>query len=173
MALGVVVLKRLADAINDRDTIHAVIKGSAINNDGAMKVGYTAPAVEGQASVIEEALALASIEPETIGYVETHGTGTALGDPVEIAALTQAFRTGTEATGFCAIGSVKTNIGHLDAAAGVASLIKTILALEHRQIPPSLHFEQPNPNIDFINSPFFVNTELRPGIQTELHDARA
>lgn len=159
--LGVVVLKRLADAINDRDTIHAVIKGSAINNDGAVKVGYTAPAVAGQASVIEEALALASIEPETIGYVEAHGTGTALGDPVEIAALTQAFRTGTEATGFCAIGSVKTNIGHLDAAAGVAGLIKTILALEHKQIPPSLHFEQPNPNIQFASSPFFVNTALR------------
>lgn len=159
--LGVVVLKRLADAINDRDTIHAVIKGSAINNDGAVKVGYTAPAVAGQASVIEETLALASVEPETIGYVEAHGTGTALGDPCEIAALTQAFRTGTEATGFCAIGSVKTNIGHLDAAAGVAGLIKTILALEHKQIPPSLHFEQPNPNIDFSNSPFFVNTALR------------
>ena len=158
---GVVVLKRLADAINDRDTIHAVIKGSAINNDGAMKVGYTAPAVEGQASVIEEALAFAAIEPETIGYVEAHGTGTALGDPVEIAALTQAFRASTDATGFCAIGSVKTNIGHLDAAAGVAGLIKTILALEHRQIPPSLHFERPNPNIDFANSPFFVNQELR------------
>jgi natural product biosynthesis luciferase-like monooxygenase protein len=159
--LGVVVLKRLADAINDRDTIHAVIKGSAINNDGAVKVGYTAPAVAGQASVIEETLALASIEPETIGYVEAHGTGTALGDPVEISALTQAFRTGTEAKGFCAIGSVKTNIGHLDAAAGVAGLIKTILALEHQQIPPSLHFEQPNPNIQFADSPFFVNTSLR------------
>ena len=158
---GVVVLKRLADAINDRDTIHAVIKGSAINNDGAMKVGYTAPAVEGQASVIEEALAFAAIEPDTIGYVEAHGTGTALGDPVEIAALTQAFRVSTDASGFCAIGSVKTNIGHLDAAAGVAGLIKTILALEHRQIPPSLHFEQPNPNIDFANSPFFVNMQLR------------
>lgn len=158
---GVVVLKRLADAIDDRDTIHAVIKGSAINNDGAMKVGFTAPSIEGQASVIEEALALASIAPETIGYVEAHGTGTALGDPVEIAALTQAFRTGTDAVGFCPIGSVKTNIGHLDAAAGVASLIKTVLALEHGQIPPSLHFEQPNPNIDFANSPFFVNTELR------------
>ncbi len=158
---GVVVLKRLADAIDDRDLIHAVIKGSAINNDGAIKVGFTAPAVEGQASVIEEALALASIDPRTIGYVEAHGTGTALGDPVEIAALTQAFRTGTDATGFCPIGSVKTNIGHLDAAAGVASLIKTILALKHRQIPPSLNFEQPNPDIDFANSPFFVNTELR------------
>ncbi|HKR12636.1 MAG TPA: MupA/Atu3671 family FMN-dependent luciferase-like monooxygenase [Pyrinomonadaceae bacterium] len=158
---GVVVLKRLADAVNDRDTIHAVIKGSAINNDGATKVGFTAPSIEGQAAVIEEALALASIEPETIGYVEAHGTGTALGDPVEVAALTQAFRAGTDATGFCPIGSVKTNIGHLDAAAGVASFIKTVLALAHNQIPPSLHFEQPNPNIDFANSPFFVNTELR------------
>ncbi len=158
---GVVVLKRLTDALNDRDTIHAVIKGSAINNDGATKIGFTAPSIEGQASVIEEALALASTEPETIGYVEAHGTGTALGDPVEIAALTQAFRTGTEAIGFCPIGSVKTNIGHLDAAAGVASFIKTVLALEHKQIPPSLNFEQPNPNIDFANSPFFVNTELR------------
>ena len=142
--VGVVVLKRLADAMKDHDTIHAVIKGSAINNDGAVKIGYTAPAVEGQAGVIEEALALASIEPETIGYVETHGTGTALGDPIELAALTHAFRTGTQATGFCAIGSVKTNIGHLDAAAGIAGLIKTILALEYRQIPPSLHFEQPS-----------------------------
>lgn len=158
---GVVVLKRLADALNDRDTIRAVIKGSAINNDGATKVGFTAPSIDGQASVIEEALALAAIEPEMIGYVEAHGTGTALGDPVEIAALTQAFRTGTEATGFCPIGSVKTNIGHLDAAAGVASFIKTVLALEHKQIPPSLNFEHPNPNIDFANSPFFVNTELR------------
>ncbi|HKR21932.1 MAG TPA: beta-ketoacyl synthase N-terminal-like domain-containing protein, partial [Pyrinomonadaceae bacterium] len=158
---GVVVLKRLADALNSHDTIHAVIKGSAINNDGATKVGFTAPAVEGQAGVIEEALAIASVEPDTIGYVETHGTGTALGDPVEIAALTQAFRAGTDATGFCPIGSLKTNIGHLDAAAGVASLIKTILALKHKQIPPSLNFEQPNPNIDFANSPFFVNTELR------------
>ncbi len=161
---GVVILKRLADALNDRDTIHAVIKGSAINNDGANKVGFTAPAVEGQASVIEEALALASIEPETIGYVETHGTGTALGDPVEIAALTQAFRSSASIeglTGFCPIGSVKTNIGHLDAAAGVVGLIKTILAIEYAQIPPSLHFDEPNPNIDFANSPFFVNTELR------------
>lgn len=159
--LGVVVLKRLADALSDRDTIHAVIKGSAINNDGSMKVGFTAPGVEGQASVIEEALALASVEPETIGYVETHGTGTPLGDPAEIAALTQAFRTGTDATNFCRIGSVKTNIGHLDAAAGVAGLIKTILSLEQGKIPPSLHFDQPNPNIDFAGSPFAVNTNLR------------
>ena len=158
--VGVVVLKRLADALTDGDTIHAVIKSSAINNDGATKVGYTAPGVEGQASVIEEALALASVEPQTIGYVEAHGTATALGDPVEVAALTQAFRTGTDAESFCAVGSVKTNIGHLDAAAGVAGLIKTVLALEHGEIPPSLHFEQPNPNINFAGSPFFVNTKL-------------
>jgi acyl transferase domain-containing protein/acyl carrier protein len=158
--VGVVVLKRLADALADGDAIQAVIKGTAINNDGALKVGYTAPSVEGQASVIEEALAVAQVEPETIGYIEAHGTGTALGDPVEIAALTQAFRRDTDKKSFCAIGSVKTNIGHLDAAAGVAGLIKTVLALKHRQLPPSLHFEQANPNIDFANSPFFVNTKL-------------
>ena len=158
--VGVVVLKRLSDALADGDTIHAVIKGTAINNDGALKVGYTAPSVEGQASVIEEALALAQVEPETVGYIETHGTGTALGDPVEIAALTQAFRHDTDKKSFCAIGSVKTNIGHLDAAAGVAGFIKTVLALKHRQLPPSLHFKEENPNIDFANSPFFVNTKL-------------
>jgi acyl transferase domain-containing protein/acyl carrier protein len=159
---GVVVLKRLADALADGDEITAVIKGSAMNNDGSTKVGYTAPSVEGQASVIEEALALALVEPQTIGYVEAHGTGTALGDPIELAALSQAFRAaGAEANGFCAIGSVKTNIGHLDAAAGVAGLIKTALALKHKQLPASLHYERPNPNIDFSNSPFFVNARLR------------
>ncbi|WP_416671488.1 type I polyketide synthase [Egbenema bharatensis] len=158
--VGVVVLKRLEEAIADGDTIHAVIKGSAVNNDGSLKVGYTAPSVEGQAEVILEAIALADVSPESISYVETHGTGTALGDPIEIAALTQAFRSATNRTGFCAIGSVKTNIGHLDTAAGIASLIKTVLAFKHQQIPPSLHFEQPNPQIDFPNSPFYVNTSL-------------
>lgn len=158
--VGVVVLKRLDDALADGDTIHAVVKGTAINNDGALKVGYTAPSVEGQSSVIEEALAVAQAEPETIGYIETHGTGTALGDPMEILALTQAFRYNTEQKGFCAIGSVKTNIGHLDAAAGVVGFIKTVQALKHRQLPPSLHFEQANPNINFADSPFFVNTKL-------------
>jgi acyl transferase domain-containing protein/acyl carrier protein len=158
--VGIVVLKRLEEAIADGDTIHAVIKGSAVNNDGSLKVGYTAPSVEGQAEVILEAIALADVAPESISYVETHGTGTALGDPIEIAALTQAFRTATNRTGFCAIGSVKTNIGHLDTAAGIASLIKTVLAFKHQQIPPSLHFEQPNPQIDFPNSPFYVNTSL-------------
>jgi len=158
--LGVVVLKRLEDAIVDGDCIYAVIKGSAINNDGAMKVGYTAPSVDGQAEAIAEAIMLAGIEPETISYVEAHGTGTALGDPIEISALTKAFRTSTEKKGFCAIGSVKTNIGHLDAAAGITGLIKTVLALKHKQIAPSLNFEQPNPQIDFANSPFYVNTKL-------------
>jgi acyl transferase domain-containing protein/acyl carrier protein len=158
--VGVVLLKRLSDAIADGDHIYAVIKGSAINNDGSNKVGYTAPSVNGQAEAIAEAIALADVEPETITYIETHGTGTALGDPIEIAALTNVFRAETEKTGFCAIGSVKTNIGHLDAAAGVTGLIKTALALQHKLIPPSLNFEQPNPEIDFANSPFYVNTKL-------------
>ncbi|MEC4811963.1 MAG: SDR family oxidoreductase [Scytonema sp. PMC 1069.18] len=158
--LGVVVLKRLEDAIADGDYIHAVIKASAINNDGSLKVGYTAPSVDGQREVILETLALAGVEPETISYIETHGTGTQLGDPIEIAALTQAFGTHTKKKGFCAIGSVKTNIGHLNTAAGVTGLIKTVQALKHTQIPPSLHFQQLNPQIDFANSPFYVNTAL-------------
>ncbi|RCJ39570.1 hypothetical protein A6770_38810, partial [Nostoc minutum NIES-26] len=158
--LGVVVLKRLADAIADGDCIHAIIKGSAINNDGSVKVGYTAPSVDGQAAVIADAQAIAGVNPETITYIEAHGTGTVLGDPIEIAALTQAFQKSTQNQGFCAIGSVKTNIGHLDAAAGIAGLLKTVLALKHKLLPPSLHFQQPNPQIDFANSPFYVNTEL-------------
>ena len=157
--VGIVVLKRLADAVEDGDLIHAVIKGSAINNDGSLKVGYTAPSVEGQAGVITEALAVAGVEPETVSYVEAHGTGTALGDPIEIAALSEAFGA-TAKKNFCAVGSVKTNIGHLDAAAGVTGLIKAVLALKHRQIPPSLHFERPNPNIDFSRTPFYVNAKL-------------
>ncbi|MEH2112689.1 SDR family NAD(P)-dependent oxidoreductase [Nostoc sp.] len=158
--VGVVLLKRLSDALADGDCIHAVIKGSAINNDGSGKVGYTAPSVNGQAEVIAEAMMLAGVEPETINYIEAHGTGTALGDPIEIAALSQVFRSNTNKKGFCAIGSVKTNIGHLDAAAGIVGLIKTVLALKHQQIPPSLNFEEPNPEIDFANSPFHVNTKL-------------
>ncbi|NMG06766.1 type I polyketide synthase [Brasilonema sp. UFV-L1] len=158
--LGVVVLKRLEDAIVDGDFIHAVIKASAINNDGSLKVGYTAPSVDGQREVILEALALAGVEPDTITYVETHGTGTPLGDPIEIKALTQAFRASTNKKGFCAIGSVKTNVGHLNTAAGVTGLIKTVQALKNKQIPPSLHFREPNPQIDFVNSPFYVNTKL-------------
>jgi amino acid adenylation domain-containing protein len=159
--LGVVVLKRLAEARADGDNILAVIKGSAINNDGANKVGYTAPSIDGQARVIADAQAVAGVDPATITYIEAHGTGTALGDPIEIAALTQAFRAATDQRGFCAIGSVKTNVGHLDTAAGVTGLIKTVLALKHRQIPASLHFERSNPQIDFASSPFYVNTELR------------
>jgi acyl transferase domain-containing protein len=159
--VGVVALKRLADALADGDRVYAVIRGSAINNDGAGKVGFTAPGVDGQAAVIAEALALAGFSADTIGYVEAHGTATRLGDPIEIAALTQAFRLTTDRRGYCAIGSVKTNVGHLDAAAGVTGLIKAALALHHRQIPPSLHYTAPNPEIDFANSPFFVNAELR------------
>ncbi|MDZ8136604.1 MAG: beta-ketoacyl synthase N-terminal-like domain-containing protein [Nostoc sp. DedQUE04] len=158
--VGIVVLKRLEDAIADGDFIHAIIKASAINNDGSKKVGYTAPSVDGQAQVIAEALAVARVKSDMISYVEAHGTGTALGDPIEIAALTKSFRATTDKKGFCAIGSVKTNIGHLDTAAGIAGLIKTVLALKHQQIPPSLHFQQPNPQIDFINSPFYINNKL-------------
>ncbi|HWP74832.1 MAG TPA: type I polyketide synthase, partial [Methylomirabilota bacterium] len=157
---GVVVLKRLRDALADGDHVRAVIRGAAINNDGSLKVGYTAPSVDGQAAVIARAHAMAGFDPSTITYVEAHGTGTELGDPIEIAALTKAFRAGTDRRGFCALGSVKTNIGHLDAAAGVAGLIKTVLALEHRALPPSLHFEAPNPNIDFGSGPFRVNAGL-------------
>ncbi|MBW4477608.1 MAG: SDR family oxidoreductase [Tolypothrix brevis GSE-NOS-MK-07-07A] len=158
--VGIVVLKRLEDALSDRDTIHAVIKGSAINNDGSFKVSYTAPRIDTQAKAIRTAQLVAEVEPETISYIETHGTGTVLGDPIEIAALTQVFRLSTQKKGFCAIGSVKTNIGHLDTASGVAGLIKTVLALKHQKIPPSLHFNSPNPEIDFANSPFYVNTQL-------------
>jgi amino acid adenylation domain-containing protein len=158
--VGIVVLKRLRDALADGDTIEAVIKGSAINNDGALKVGYTAPGVEGQAEVIAMAQAAAGVEPETVGYIEAHGTGTALGDPIEFQALRKVFRGGNGRNGSCAVGSVKTNIGHLDAAAGVAGLIKTVLAFKHRQIPPSLHFEDPNPSIDFAEGPFRVNARL-------------
>jgi len=157
---GIVVLRRLDDALAARDTIHAVILGSAVNNDGARKVGYFAPSVDGQVEVITEALGVAGATPDEISYVETHGTGTKVGDPIEIKALTQAFRQNTASKGYCAIGSLKTNIGHLDTAAGVAGLIKTAQALQHRQIPPSLHFQKPNPLIDFENSPFYVNTVL-------------
>lgn len=160
--VGVVVLKRLEDALADRDCIHGIIRGSAINNDGGDKIGYTAPSIDGQAEVIAEALALAGVEPETISYIETHGTGTVLGDPIEIAALNQVFGVRKGERPFAlTLGSVKTNIGHLDAAAGITGLIKTVLALKHQQVPPSLHFQQPNPKIDFTNSPFYVNTELK------------
>jgi phthiocerol/phenolphthiocerol synthesis type-I polyketide synthase E len=157
---GVVVLKRLGEAVGAGDAIRAVILGSAVNNDGAGKVGYTAPSVAGQAEVIALAQAVAGVAPESISYVEGHGTGTPLGDPIEVEALRQAF--GSGGRGYCALGSVKTNVGHLEAAAGMAGLIKTVLSLEREAIPASLHFERPNPRIDFAGSPFYVNAALRP-----------
>ncbi|TDE35589.1 type I polyketide synthase [Antarcticimicrobium sediminis] len=157
---GVVALRRLEDALADGDHIWAVIKGSAVNNDGAAKAGYLAPSVDGQAQAISLALKAAGVPAETIDYVECHGTGTYLGDPIEVSALTDAYRKQTGETGFCRLGSVKTNIGHLDAAAGVAGLVKTTLALKHGEIPPSLGYEAPNPAIDFAHSPFLVNNRL-------------
>ncbi len=159
--VGMVALRRLSDALADNDAIYAVIRGSAVNNDGSAKVGYLAPGVDGQASAIVEALAVADVHPDTVDYVECHGTGTEMGDPIEMTALTRAFRMNTERKGYCGVGSVKTNIGHLDTAAGVVSLIKTALAVYHGKMPPSLNFQKANPNIDFINSPFFVNDKLR------------
>lgn len=156
---GVVLLKRLKDALADGDHIYATIRGAAVNNDGSDKMSYVAPSVNGQAEVISLALALADVSAETIDYVEAHGTATPLGDPIEVNALTQAFRTTTERKGFCLLGTAKTNVGHLESAAGVTGLIKTALALEHGVIPPSLHFTAPNPRIDFVNSPFRVVTE--------------
>ncbi len=158
---GVVILKRLEEALRDGDCIRAVIRGAATNNDGGVKMGYTTPSAEGQAKAIAEALRLAQVHADSISYIEAHGTATPVGDPIEIAALSRAFRASTNRKQFCAIGSVKSNIGHLDAAAGVAGLIKTVLALEHKRIPPSLNFRDPNPQIDFENSPFFVNSALR------------
>jgi acyl transferase domain-containing protein/SAM-dependent methyltransferase len=160
--VGVVVLKPMAAALRDGDEIYAVLKGSAVNNDGAGKVGYTAPGVDGQARVVAEALANAGVDADTISYIEAHGTGTAQGDPIEVAALSRAFRATTNRTQFCAIGSVKGNVGHLDVAAGVTGLIKTVLMLRHRERLPSLHFTRPNPLIDFANSPFYVNGSLAP-----------
>lgn len=159
--IGIVVLKRLQDAIADGDWVHAIIKGTAINNDGARKASYTAPSVEGQSAIIAEAQMLAGCDADTISYIEAHGTGTALGDPIEFTALKQAFALGTTRKGYCAIGSVKTNVGHLDVAAGMAGLIKTCLMLEHKRLVASLHFERPNPEIDFEESPFYVNTALK------------
>ncbi len=159
---GVVLLKRLDDARRDGDPIRAVIRGWALNNDGAAKVGYTAPSVAGQAEAIAAAQELAGVDPGTITFVEGHGTGTPLGDPIEVAALTQVFRESTSRRGFCALGAVKSNFGHLDAAAGVAGLIKTVLALEHGEIPPTVHFQRPNPTMKLEGSPFFVNSTAIP-----------
>ncbi|MFD7660595.1 beta-ketoacyl synthase N-terminal-like domain-containing protein, partial [Actinosynnema sp. NPDC059797] len=161
--VGVVVLKRLDDALRDGDHVHAVIRGWAVNNDGSVKAGFTAPAVRGQAAVIAEAIAGAGLSPDDIDYVEAHGTGTALGDAAELAALRQAFGPGP--AGSCALGSVKTNVGHLDRAAGVAGLIKAVLSVRHGVIPPSLGFERPNPELD-RGGRFFVNTALRDWPET-------
>jgi phthiocerol/phenolphthiocerol synthesis type-I polyketide synthase E len=159
---GIVVLKRLSDAIAAGDTVHAVIRGAAINNDGGNKAGYTAPSIEGQIEVIAMAQALAGVEPRSISYIEAHGTATPLGDPIEISALTQAFRGATDDVGFCRIGSLKANLGHLDAAAGVAGLIKTVLALRHREIPPLVNFKAANPQLELDSSPFVASSNLSP-----------
>jgi acyl transferase domain-containing protein/glutamate-1-semialdehyde aminotransferase len=158
--VALVLLKRLEDALADGDTIYGVIKGAAINNDGAVKASFTAPSVDGQADVIQAAQDIAGFDPRSISYVEAHGTATPLGDPIELAALIQAFRRRTEDVGFCALGSVKTNVGHLVNAAGAAGLIKTALSLHFRQIPPSLYFTEPNPRLGLQTSPFYVNTRL-------------
>ncbi|MDA5282550.1 type I polyketide synthase [Streptomyces sp. Isolate_45] len=160
--VGLVLLKRLEDARADGDHIWAVIRGSSVNNDGASKAGFTAPSATGQAAVIADALAFAEVPAQTVGYVEAHGTGTVIGDPIEIAGLTRAFSEKTDQRQFCAIGSVKTNVGHLDVAAGVSGLIKAVQTLRHAELPPTLHFERPNPAIDFDAGPFYVNTLRRP-----------
>ncbi|MDD9965435.1 MAG: SDR family NAD(P)-dependent oxidoreductase [Myxococcales bacterium] len=157
---GMVVLKRLSDAVADGDLVRAIIRGSAVNNDGRNKVGYTAPSGAGEASVVGEALAMAGFEPASLSFIETHGAGTLLGDPIEVAALTQAFGDCDDRRNFCALGSLKSNLGHVDAAAGIAGLIKTVLVLQHRAIPPTLHFDRPNPGIGLDDSPFYVNSEL-------------
>lgn len=158
---GIVVLKRLEDALQDNDPIYAVIRGTGVNNDGSLKVSFTAPSVEAQSAAVAMAIANADVGPETIGYIEAHGTGTIIGDPIEVEALSRAFRSGTEAKKFCAIGSIKANLGHLDAAAGVTGLIKVALMLKHKKMVPSINYVQGNPEIDFDNSPFYVCTEFK------------
>ena len=160
--VGVVTLKRLEDAVNDGDQIYAVIKAAALNNDGSQRVSFGAPGVEGQSEVVAMAHSLAGVDANTITYVEAHGTATPLGDPIEVAALTKAFRLGTDRKQFCALGSIKTNLGHLDVAAGVTGLIKVALSLRNKVIPASLHFSSPNPKLDLANSPFYVNAKLQP-----------
>lgn len=159
--VGIVALKRLEDAIADRDNIYAIIRGYGLNNDGGEKLSYSAPSANGQATAIESAIAMAEVDPSTISYAETHGTATFLGDPIEIDALTRAFRQFTDEQGFCAIGSVKSNIGHSMEAAGIAGFIKAVLSLHEKKLPPTLHFNSLNPHIDSKNSPFYVNTELK------------
>jgi acyl transferase domain-containing protein/D-arabinose 1-dehydrogenase-like Zn-dependent alcohol dehydrogenase/acyl carrier protein len=158
--VGMVVLKRLDRAIADGDTIHAVIRGSAINNDGAVKAGFLAPSVQGQVESITAALERSGVHPDSIGFVEAHGTATLVGDPIEVSALSKAFSLWTEQQQYCALGSVKANFGHLDRAAGVAGLMKTVLAVKEGVIPPTVNYSVPNPKIDFAHSPFFVTTKL-------------
>ena len=160
--VGLVVLKRLSDALADGDTIHATILGMGVNNDGSDKVGYTAPAFAGQVAAISAAYAAAGVSPESVGYVEAHGTATILGDPIEVSALTEVFRRHTSRRGFCGISSAKSNFGHLSCAAGVTGLVRAVLALEHGSIPPTVHFRSPNPALDLTNSPFFVTTSPHP-----------
>jgi phthiocerol/phenolphthiocerol synthesis type-I polyketide synthase E len=158
--VGLVVLKRLEDAIADGDDIQSVILGTAANNDGDTKVSYTAPGVEGQSRVFAEALAVAGVSPDEIGYIEAHGTGTALGDPIEVEALQRVIRSKTNKKQYCGIGSLKSNLGHLNTISGLAALIKASRSVKTGEIPPTLHYKTPNPKIDFANSPFFVPTEL-------------
>src|SRR5262249_21238364 len=160
--VGVVVLRRLSDAIADGDPVYAVLLGAAVNNDGSDRASFTAPSPEGQAAVIAAAHDAAGIDARTLSYVEAHGTATPLGDPIEIDGLTRAFRRHTQERGFCAIGSLKSNVGHMVIAAGAASLIKTALALHRRTLPPSINFAQPSPKIDFARTPFRVQSELTP-----------
>ena len=168
--VGAVVVKRLSDALADGDNIRAVVRASAANNDGSDKVGFSAPSVSGQTAVAMEALALAGVAPEDVGYVEAHGTGTPLGDPIEFTALTDAFRRLADGrdlpVGYCGLGSVKSSVGHIGHAAGVASLMKMVLCLEREQLVPTLHVTEPNPKMDWASSPFSLVTEARPWPRT-------
>ncbi|HVV69182.1 MAG TPA: beta-ketoacyl synthase N-terminal-like domain-containing protein [Patescibacteria group bacterium] len=155
--VGIIVLKRLQDALSEGDHIEAIIKSTAVNNDGRRKIGFTAPSISGQVEAIRTAISLAQVPIETITHIEAHGTGTIIGDPIEVSALTQAFRAYTQKNNFCTLGSIKSNIGHLDVAAGVAGVIKVVLALKHKTLPASINFSEPNPNIDFECSPFYMN----------------
>ncbi len=158
--MSFIIIKKLETAIADRNQVHGLIRATAINNDGQDKIGFTAPGIAGQSTAIMDAYRRAKIDPDTISYIECHGTGTPIGDPVELAGLTTAFRSFTDKKQFCAVGSVKTNVGHLDAGACITGIIKTLLALKHEQLPPSLHFNTPNPQINFKDSPFYVNDKL-------------
>ena len=171
--VGAVLLKPLEKAIADRDTIIAVIKGTAINNDGSAKISFTAPSTGQQSRAAADALEFAGVSADSVGYVECHSTGTTVGDPLEIEALTMAFRKDTARKQYCAVGSVKANIGHPEQASGIAGLIKTALMLHHKKIPPSINYQTPNPRIDFASSPFYVNTELRDFPRATRRDAPA